>query len=340
MIEKNFLEKLLKNECLTIDEADGLLSAIASNQINEMMAAGILIALRMKGEHANEVTGFSKAMRRLSIDPEIHIQEKTIDIVGTGGDGSKSLNLSTGSALLAAACGLKVIKHGNRSISSSSGSADVLEKLGFPISQAPSKNQKILETIGFTFLFAPNYHPAMKSIAPIRKSLRTRTIFNILGPLVNPYNVSHLIIGAFSSSVSELMADSIQSLSIQKATIIHSENGWDEATPICPFQLIMVSPGRNNKKEVIDPKELGLEPCSANDLAGSDPTDNCERLINALSNKDSLHHRNALCLGAGIALNLTGKVTTIKMGIEMAKSVLASGKGKVLVDQVRELDHV
>jgi anthranilate phosphoribosyltransferase len=340
MLENNFLEKLLKGEHLTIDEADGLLNAIASNQINEMMAAGILIALRMKGEHANEVAGFSKAMRSLSVNPEIKAQGKTIDIVGTGGDGSKSLNLSTGSALLAAACGLKVIKHGNRSISSSCGSADVLEKIGFPINQAPSKNQPVLNAIGFTFLYAPNYHPAMKSIAPIRKSLATRTIFNILGPLVNPYNVSHLMIGAFSSPVAELMADSIQALPIQKAAIVHSENGWDEATPICPFELIMVSPGESNIKEIIDPKELGLEPCSANDLAGSDPTDNCERLKNALNNKDSLHHRNALCLGAGIALHLSGKVTTIKMGIDMAKSVLASGKAKTLVDQVRELDHV
>ena len=185
MLENNFLEKLLKGEHLTIDEADGLLNAIASNQINEMMAAGILIALRMKGEHANEVAGFSKAMRSLSVNPEIKAQGKTIDIVGTGGDGSKSLNLSTGSALLAAACGLKVIKHGNRSISSSCGSADVLEKIGFPINQAPSKNQPVLNAIGFTFLYAPNYHPAMKSIAPIRKSLATRTIFNILGPLVS-----------------------------------------------------------------------------------------------------------------------------------------------------------
>lgn len=338
MIEKNILENLLSGTNLNIEESEKLVHAIASNEINEIMAAGILVALRMKGEHPKEVAGFANGMRALSLSPEIDNTGDTIDVVGTGGDGSKSLNISTGSALLAAACGLKVVKHGNRSISSSSGSADVLESLGFPINQSPSKNQGMLDTIGFTFLFAPNYHPAMKNIAPIRKSLGIRTIFNMLGPLVNPHKVSHLVVGAFSPEVSKLMASSLKSLPIKRAVVIHGENGWDEATPICPFQLIDVKTEKENKSEIINPSDLGIMPCDAKDLLGMGPEENCRRLYSALCNEDTLAHRETLCLGAGIALYTAGATNNIKNAIDYAKNTLALGKAKRLIQTIKGLD--
>ena len=329
------LESLLQKNDLSIEDAKTLILRIGRNELDPIVSTAFLLALRSKGESAEELAGFSEGMRELSLDSKISNFEKTVDIVGTGGDGSHSLNLSTGSALLAAASGLKVIKHGNRSISSKSGSADVLAKIGFPIELASNQNEDMLNDLGFTFLFAPNYHPAMKYIAPIRKALGIRTIFNMLGPLVNPYPVSHYVMGAFSLSAAELMAKALKNLSVKKAVVIHGSNGWDEATPASSFHIFYVSPEEPIHSEIIDPSSLGLEPCSEEELSGGDAEENAKRLIAALHGNDSSAHRNALCLGSGLALFITDECKSIKEGIELSKATIESGKASNLIEKIQ-----
>ena len=206
---KELLEKLVEGEDLTESGARTLLDEMAKPELDQVQAAAALTALRMKGETANEVRGFALRLRELAIRPDTPQVAAAVDIVGTGGDGSGSLNLSTGAALLAAAAGVPVIKHGNRAISSRSGSADVLESLGLSIPLDPRAAEELFDRTGFTFLFAPAYHPAMKSIAPVRRSLGLRTIFNIAGPLANPATPPFHVIGAYSLEMAEIMADTL-----------------------------------------------------------------------------------------------------------------------------------
>ena len=208
------------------------------------MAGAILAAIRSKGVVAQELRGFARAMRKLARRPNIPEKLRAIDIVGTGGDASGSLNISTGTALLTAACGVPVVKHGNRSVSSRAGSADVLEALGLKLPLDEQGAAACLKATNFTFLFAPYYHPAMKAIAPVRAALGVRTVFNILGPLSNPAQPPLHVLGAFSLDVARLMADTLSGLDIERAFVIHGAEGWDEPTPIGPFTLF-ACPGRS-----------------------------------------------------------------------------------------------
>ncbi len=202
------------------------------------MAGALLAALRAKGVTADEVRGFAGAMRKLARKPALPSNQggvDAIDIVGTGGDASGSLNLSTGAALLAAACGLPVIKHGNRGISSRCGSADLIEALGLSLPLDEVAAAGCFAATGFTFLFAPYYHPAMKALAPMRAALGIRTVFNMLGPLTNPGTPRFLLIGAYDAATAELIAGTLAGMQVQRAWVVHGAAGWDEATPIGPF---------------------------------------------------------------------------------------------------------
>ena len=216
----DLLGMLAEGVDLSEDQSMTLMIEMAKGTIEPALAGAILIALRMKGESADEVRGFANGMRSVAKIVELPDAMETIDIVGTGGDGSQSYNISTGAALLTAACGLKVAKHGNRSVSSKSGSADLLESLGYSFPNNADDVEEQIQKIGFSFLFAPNFHPAMKNIAPIRQALKTRTVFNILGPLTNPAKPSFYLLGAFSSKMAALMAKSLSGMDL-KLSLIH-----------------------------------------------------------------------------------------------------------------------
>jgi anthranilate phosphoribosyltransferase len=271
-------------------------------------------------------------MRELSLRPAI-APGPYVDIVGTGGDGSSSLNLSTGSALLAAACGAPIVKHGNRSVSSRSGSADVLAALGLPIPLDEAQAGACLQSFGFTFLFAPHYHPAMKHIAPVRQALGVRTVFNILGPLVNPAAPPYHIIGAFSDEIAEVMAETLAGLPLERAFVVHDLTGWDEATPAGPFVCYDVRPGRV-ERSVRDPRDAGIARCAHDDLRGADSATNAARLKAALAGGDTAGHRDALVLGAALALEVTGLAPDAASAVERARSGLASGAGTRLVENL------
>jgi anthranilate phosphoribosyltransferase len=330
MSTKASLEKLLGGNDLSENEAGDLLRALAADEVGAAAAGALLAALRAKGESASEVRGFANAMRELAVSVDLPAGIDAVDVVGTGGDASGSLNLSTGSGLLAAACGVPVVKHGNRSISSKCGSADVLESLGIALPSEPGAAIESLQGAGFAFLFAPAFHPAMKAIAPVRAALGIRTIFNILGPLTNPATPPYHVIGAFSVDMAELMAESLSGMDIARAFVVHGEPGWDEATPVGPFELFDVSNG-NVRHERRDPADFGLSRCSPQDLAGGDAAYNAAALARTLAGEDTGAHADALALGAGLALEVSGFSETLAGGIEAARAAMASGAGANLL---------
>ena len=246
-LARELLEKLLDRGDLTQVEAEELLGHLTHPEGSPIVAGAVLAALRSKGVVAEELRGFAVAMRRLARRPPVPAGLRAIDIVGTGGDASGSLNISTGTALLTAACGVPVLKHGNRSISSRAGSADVLEMLGLKVPLDDAGVADCLAATGFTFLFAPHYHPAMKVVGPVRAALGVRTIFNILGPLTNPAEPPFHLIGAYSNDVARLIAQTIAGLPIDRTFVVHGADGWDEPTPVGPFTLFDVRPGRVEK---------------------------------------------------------------------------------------------
>ncbi len=339
---KHLLNHLLQGRDLSQQEAEELLVALTDESVSPAMAGAILSAFRSKGETGEEIRGFARAMRGLARRPNL-IGAAGIDIVGTGGDGSGSLNLSTGSALLAAACGQPVIKHGNRAISSRSGSADVLEALGLVLPLDEEAAGDCYEQTRFTFLFAPYYHPAMKTLAPIRRDLGVRTIFNLLGPLINPAEPPYYLIGAFNVEAASLMADALSGLPIERAFVVHGEPSWDEATPIGPFTLFDVRPGRIGR-ETRDPASLGLARCRPDDLKGGDAVENAKRLQDTFAGEPG-PHREALALGAALALEVTGRTPASSEGLETAFAAIDDGSAVRLVSRLaefsaaRELEH-
>ena len=302
----SLLERLLNSEDLSEGEAEALMRALAAGEHPPALAGALLTALRAKGETADEIRGFARAMRALAVRPIIPDGSPIIDTVGTGGDGSGSLNLSTGTGLLAAACGLRVVKHGNRSVSSKSGSADVLEELGLSLPLMDDAIGRCLEATNFTFLFAPHFHPAMKAIAPIRAAMKVRTVFNMLGPLTNPAEPPYMLIGAFSAEAAVLMADTLSGLPIERAFVVHGEPGWDEATPVGQFLLFDVRPGDVTPGQR-DPADFGLARCAPEALAGGDAAHNAARLAEVLTGQDTGAHRDALVLGTALMLELAGQ---------------------------------
>ena len=330
---QQILSALLSKSDIGERSAYDLMELLAEGEISPVMAGAILPALRIKGESAEEVRGFANAMRALATPIEIESEEKTIDIVGTGGDGSNSFNLSTGTALLSAATGLKVVKHGNRSVSSKSGSADLLEALNIPLTDNPETVNAFLKEYGFVFLFAPFFHPAMKHIAPIRQSLGVRTVFNILGPLTNPAQPNFYLLGAYSSPMAKLMAEALSGMNIDRAFIVHGLNGWDEPTPVGEFELYDVKPNQV-QHTVRDPKDFGIGRCTEDDLKGGDAKVNSTALINVFNQNDQGPHKDALVLGAGLALEVSNTVNNLKEGIELARSTIDDGKATQMINSL------
>ena len=331
------LETLLNRKDIGEDSAYNLMTELAEGVVAPPLAGALLTALRLKGESAEEVRGFARAMRDVAIPVSLDPDQATIDIVGTGGDGSNSFNLSTGTALLSAAAGLKVAKHGNRSVSSKSGSADVLEALGITLAADAAVVIDLLNQHNFAFLFAPFFHPAMKNIAPIRKALGIRTVFNILGPLTNPAQPTHYLLGAFSSEMAKLMAGALSGMNIERAFVIHGCNGWDEPTPACPFEMYDVT-ANSIQFTTRDPQEFGIPKCSGEDLRGGTAEHNAKSLLNVFENKDQGAHRDALMLGTALALELTGAATSIEQGVQQAKETIETGTAVEFIRNLMQPD--
>jgi len=329
------LNRLLDGEELTEAQCADLMRDMASGEMAPALAGAFLAGLRAKGESAAEIRGFATAMRELALHPAIPDGAPTVDTVGTGGDGSGSLNLSTGTGLLAAAAGARVVKHGNRSVSSKSGSADLLECLGMPIPLDEAASIAALRALNFTFLFAPAYHPAMKAIMPVRGALGVRTVFNILGPLANPAAPPYQLIGAFSDDAARLMADTLSGMPIQRAFVVHGEPGWDEATPAGEFVLYDVVPGSVTETRRT-PEDYGMQRCKPEDLHGGDARHNAAELVRVMKGEDCGPHRDALLMGTSLVLEVVGLAENLEDGLAQAAEVIDSGKAAAFLAAFRE----
>jgi anthranilate phosphoribosyltransferase len=330
------LDRLLDGDSLGESEAAQLLAILTDPQLEPALAGALLAALRAKGVTAGELRGFAARMRMLARRPALPSLPNAVDIVGTGGDRSGSFNLSTGAALVTAACGVPVFKHGNRSISSRAGAADVLEALGLPLPLDEHAAGRCFAALGFTFLFAPYYHPATKSIAPVRAALGVRTVFNILGPLSNPAEPPYLVLGAFDAATAELMAQALSGTHVQRAFVIHGADGWDEPTPVGDFTLFDVS-AQGVRREQRSPAAYGLSRCASHELAGGDAAHNAREMRRVLSGSPTSGrdpHRDALLLGAALALEVTGGEVTPRAAMARAAAAIDSGATRELLHRL------
>ena len=328
---RELLQQLLERRDLSQAQAEELLTQLTDLQTPPAMAGAMLAALSTKGLVPDEVRGLAQAMRRLARRPNLPPNLRSIDIVGTGGDASGSFNISTGTALLTAACGVPVVKHGNRSVSSRCGSADVLEALGLRVPLDADAAGTCLAATRFTFLFAPYYHPATRAIAPVRAALAVRTVFNILGPLCNPAQPPLHLVGAFSLEVARLVAETFAGLPIERTFVVHGAAGWDEPTPIGPFNVFDVRPGRV-EVSVRAPADYGLTTCVPADLAGGDAVCNARALKAVLYGEDRGAHRDCLLLGTALALEVAGEVRGPREGIARAAAAIDGGAARRLLE--------
>jgi anthranilate phosphoribosyltransferase len=323
------LERLLAGSDLSATEAERALGLLASPATPPALQAAFLVALRAKGESVEELVGCARGMLALARGPIPWRGELLADTCGTGGDGTGSFNLSTAAALVVAALGVPVAKHGNRSVSSRCGSADVLEALGVPFARDPEEAGRELARHGFAFLFAPHFHPAVAAIGPVRRELGVRTVFNLLGPLVNPARPTHQLLGACTAEAAERLAGAAARLGARRVFVVHGHGGFDEATPCGPFVLFECTPGRVERRE-LDPRDFGLRPCRPEELAGGDARANAERLRALLAGERG-PLRDAVCLNAALVLLLVGRASEPRAALRMAGAALDDGRAAVLL---------
>ncbi len=328
------ISKLIEKKDLTLKEAESVMNEIMSGKSTDAQIAGFLIALRLKGETIDEITACAKVMREKAsrIKPKDH--DKLIDVVGTGGDKSGTFNISTVSAFVTAGAGVPVAKHGNKGVSSKSGSADVLKALGINIDLEPKKVEQCIDEIGIGYMFAPNFHSAMKYAIGPRKELAVRTIFNILGPLTNPAEAPYELMGVFDESLVEPLAEVLGKLGCKHALVIHG-NGLDEITLEAPTKVAEYKDGHVITYE-IKPTDFGIKPAPLKEIMGGSPEDNAKITLSILSGKEKGPKRDVVLLNAGAAIYTAGKAKSIKEGIEIAKNSIDSGKALEKLNKLKD----
>lgn len=319
---KEAIIKLSKKQDLTYAEAETVMDEIMSGQATPVQMSAYLTALSLKGETIDEITASAAGMRAHCIKLLHNLD--VLEIVGTGGDGSNSFNISTTSSLVIAAGGVPVAKHGNRAASSKSGAADVLEALGVKITLTPERSAEILKKINICFLFAQNYHIAMKYVAPIRKELGIRTVFNILGPLSNPAGANMELMGVYDQSLVEPLAQVMANLGVDRGMVVYGQDSLDEISMCAPTSVCEIRDGKFTSYE-ITPEQFGYERCEKGALTGGTPAENAEITKAILKGKEKGSKRQAVCLNAGAALYIAGKAASIEEGVKLAESLIDSG---------------
>ena len=332
---KEAILKLSKKENLNYEEAKEVMNEIMSGKATAVQMSSYLTALSMKGETIEEITGSAAGMRANCIKL-LHNME-VLEIVGTGGDNSNSFNISTASAIVIAAGGVAVAKHGNRAASSKCGAADVLEELGININISPEKSREILSKINICFLFAQNYHIAMKYVAPVRKELGIRTVFNILGPLSNPAGANIELMGVYDESLIEPLAKVMQNLGVKRGMVVYGTDKIDEISMSSETKVCEILDKENLKSYTISPKDFGYDFYDKKELEGGDRKENAEIIRNIFSLKDKGAKRKAVCMNAGAGFYIAKKVKNIKEGVQMAESLIDEKKAfEKLEDFIKE----
>ena len=318
------IEKISSGNSLKKEEIKKVFLSIMNNECNDAEIISFLMTLKTKGESVEEITGAAEVLREMCHKLNLP-SDKLVDTCGTGGDGQNTFNVSTASAIVASAAGVKIAKHGNKSISSKSGSADLLEHAGINIDLNEEQSKKCFEEHGITFMFAPKYHKAMKNVAKVRQSIKTRTIFNVLGPLSNPANAKFQILGVYDKKLVTPIAKVAQELGVKKALIVHSEEGLDEIS--CEKNTYVAEIDNGEIKEYkINPKDFGLEPCSLESLKVKNVEESYKIFIEMLENKNK-EAVNMICLNAGAAIYVSGIKKSLEESILFAKKIIESGEG-------------
>jgi anthranilate phosphoribosyltransferase len=317
------LAELMDGRDLSQDDAREVMNSIMAGEATPAQIGAFLVALRIKGETADEIAGCAEAMREhvLVVRPA---RTDLVDTAGTGGDGARTFNISTAAALVAAAAGAGVAKHGNRAVSSSSGSADVLEALGFNLELPPETIARSIDELGFGFLFAPTHHPAMRHAAPVRRDLATRTVFNVLGPLTNPAGARAQVVGVYAPELVPTIADVLARLGAERAFVVHGAAGVDELSPAGPNLVCEVANGKVRRRE-IDPLDLGIDRCAPEELGGGDPADNAETIRRIFAGAEG-GKRDAVLLNAAGAIAAGGLARDLGEGVGLAREAIDSGE--------------
>ena len=316
------LVRLMDGRDLNRSEARAVMDQIMSGEATAVQIGAFLVAMRIKGETPDEIAGCAEAMRGhvLAVRPQ---RTDLVDTAGTGGDGARTFNISTAAALVAAGAGAGVAKHGNRAVSSASGSADVLEALGFQLDLERSRIEESIDTLGFGFLFAPSHHPAMRHAAPVRRELATRTIFNVLGPLTNPAGARAQVVGVYAPDLVPTIAQVLVQLGAERAYVVHGADGIDELSPTGPNLCAEVVDG-TVREFVIDPLEFGIPRCAPSELAGDSPARNADVILRIFAGEQG-PRRDAVVLNAAGAIAASGHAKSLPEGIDMAVETIASG---------------
>ena len=331
---KEAIIKLAKKQDLTYTEAEAVMNEIMSGEATPVQMASYLTALSMKGETIDEITASAAGMRAHGV--RLLHEMDVLEIVGTGGDGSNSFNISTTSSLVIAAGGVPVAKHGNRAASSKCGAADVLEALGVKITIPPEKSKKLLEKIGICFLFAQKYHAAMRFVAPVRKELGIRTVFNILGPLSNPAGANMELMGVYDASLVEPLAQVMANLGVVRGMVVYGQDSLDEISMSAPTTVCEIKDGSFTTYE-LTPEQFGYTRCGKEELQGGLPAENAQITLDIVNGKERGARRQAVCLNAGAALYIAGKADTVEAGVRKAEQLLDTGAAKRKLEEfVRE----
>src|SRR3989304_4422682 len=322
MIMKEYIQKLIQNQDLTSEEAEDAISRIFTDASDAQIAA-FLTALKIKGEAPEEIAGLARGMKKAANTIKPKVRGTLVDTCGTGGDATGTINVSTGAAIVAAGAGVPVAKHGNYSITSKSGSADVLRELGIKIDLAPKDVEKTIERAGIGFMLAPVFHPSMKRVAQIRRDLGFRTVFNILGPLTNPAGAEAQVIGVFDSSLCAPMANVLNILGTKRALVVHG-SGMDEISNAGETNVSELNNGKITKY-TLTPEKLGIRRSLISEIAGGTPEENARDIVDVLKGKMGAK-RDIITINAGAALLVSGKADTLASGIKMANSSIDSGE--------------
>jgi len=333
---RGLIEKLGRREDLTTEEAAGAMAVIMRGDATPAQIAGLLIGLSMKGERPAELVGFARTMRAEAVQLSAPVED-VFDTCGTGGDGSGSFNISTAAALVVAACGVRVAKHGNRSVSSLCGSADVLEALGVKVSAPPAVVERCLHEVGIAFLFAPTFHPAMRHAGQARKDLGVRTAFNLLGPLTNPARASRQIVGVPRPELTELIARALLLLGSERAWVVHGADGFDELSTTGHTK---VSECRNGTVQTfyVHPADYGLPKSSVDALKGGDAAQNAQRIREVFEGVPG-PARNIVLLNAGAGLFIAGRADSVNAGIALGAAAIDAGRAKAILGRLAQVSN-
>jgi len=333
----SLLNQLLDKRDLSHDDMLELMHNIMGGQLTTAQIAAVLVALRIKGETVNEIAAAAKVMRELSTKVMVKNSSHLIDTCGTGGDGAQTFNISTASAVVAAAAGAHVAKHGGRSVSSTCGSADVLEKLGVNVNQTPEKVAHCVDSIGVGFMFAPNHHSAMKHAAPVRRELGVRTLFNVLGPLTNPAGASNQVIGVFQKELTVKLAQVLKQLGSSHVMVVHGADGMDEISISGPTFVAELKDG-SVREYTVKPQDFGLQAAPLNNIQVSN-ADEAKAMLEAVLNNQAGASRDIVLLNAGAAIYVSGIAATLADGVAKATAVIASGSAKQKLEQLVQLSN-